>query len=76
MLARARRSVVVIDAGAPRNAPAANVHGLLARDGMPPSELLERGDCREETLAAEDLPHVRLWVGNALRGLMPARWPG
>ncbi|MQA16922.1 MAG: FAD-binding protein [Pseudonocardiaceae bacterium] len=43
MLARARRSVVVIDAGAPRNAPAAGVHGLLARDGIRPAELLERG---------------------------------
>ncbi|MFE3452587.1 NAD(P)/FAD-dependent oxidoreductase [Nonomuraea sp. NPDC059194] len=43
MLARARRSVVVLDAGAPRNAPAAGVHGLLARDGMSPAELLERG---------------------------------
>jgi thioredoxin reductase len=43
MLARSRRSVVVIDAGAPRNAPAAGVHGLLARDGMPPAELLDRG---------------------------------
>ncbi|RDI49082.1 NAD(P)/FAD-dependent oxidoreductase [Nocardia mexicana] len=46
MLARARRSVVVIDAGSPRNAPADGVHGLLAREGMPPAELLERG--REE----------------------------
>jgi thioredoxin reductase len=43
MLARARRSVVVIDAGAPRNAPAAGVHGLLARDGIRPAELLDRG---------------------------------
>ena len=43
MLARARRSVVVIDAGAPRNAPASAVHGLLALDGTPPAELLERG---------------------------------
>jgi thioredoxin reductase len=43
MLARSRRSVVVIDAGAPRNAPAAGVHGLLGREGMPPAELLERG---------------------------------
>ncbi|WP_461002449.1 NAD(P)/FAD-dependent oxidoreductase [Streptomonospora sediminis] len=42
MLARVRRSVAVIDAGAPRNAPAAGVHGLLARDGMSPAELLER----------------------------------
>ncbi|MER6616686.1 NAD(P)/FAD-dependent oxidoreductase [Streptomyces xantholiticus] len=43
MLARARRSVVVIDAGAPRNAPAPGVHGLLAREGMRPAELLRRG---------------------------------
>lgn len=28
----------------------------------------------EEVLMAADLPHVRLWVGNALRGLIPARW--
>ncbi len=43
VLARSRRSVVVLDAGAPRNAPAAGVHGLLAREGMAPAELLERG---------------------------------
>lgn len=43
MLARARRSVAVIDAGEPRNAPAAAVHGLLGREGTPPAELLERG---------------------------------
>ncbi|MFI8933512.1 NAD(P)/FAD-dependent oxidoreductase [Streptomyces sp. NPDC053474] len=42
-LARARRSVAVVDAGAPRNAPADGVHGLLAREGMPPAELLARG---------------------------------
>jgi thioredoxin reductase len=43
MLARSRRSVVVVDAGTPRNAPAAGVHGLLGREGTPPGELLERG---------------------------------
>ncbi|MDF5755942.1 NAD(P)/FAD-dependent oxidoreductase [Spongiactinospora sp. TRM90649] len=43
MLARARRSVAVIDAGAPRNAPAENMHGMLGHDGLPPAELLERG---------------------------------
>ncbi|MFF0723802.1 NAD(P)/FAD-dependent oxidoreductase [Streptomyces sp. NPDC004134] len=43
MLARSRRSVAVIDAGAPRNAPAEGVHGLLGREGMPPGELLARG---------------------------------
>jgi len=43
MLARSRRSVAVVDAGAPRNAPADGVHGLLGHDGTPPAELLERG---------------------------------
>ncbi|WP_349863482.1 NAD(P)/FAD-dependent oxidoreductase [Leifsonia sp. WHRI 6310E] len=43
MLARARRTVLVLDAGAPRNAPAAAVHGLFARDGVPPAELAAQG---------------------------------
>ena len=43
VLGRARRSVVVVDAGAPRNAPAAHMHGYLSRDGMAPSALLAQG---------------------------------
>jgi len=43
VLGRARRRVAVIDAGTPRNAPAAHMHGYLSRDGLPPSELLEIG---------------------------------
>jgi thioredoxin reductase len=42
-LARSRRSVLVVDAGQPRNRPAAAVHGLLGHDGRPPAELLARG---------------------------------
>jgi thioredoxin reductase len=45
-LARARRSVLVIDAGQPRNAPAEGVHNYLGREGSPPGELLAAG--REE----------------------------
>ncbi len=43
VLGRARRRVAVIDAGAPRNAPAAHMHGFLSRDGMPPADLLAEG---------------------------------
>lgn len=43
VLARARRAVLVVDAGAPRNAPAAHMHGYLSRDGLPPAELLAIG---------------------------------
>ena len=42
-LARSRRSVLVIDAGEPRNAPAAHAHNYLSRDGVPPLELLAAG---------------------------------
>jgi thioredoxin reductase len=43
MLARARRSVLVVDAGEPRNAPAEGVHGLLGHDGASPQRLLATG---------------------------------
>jgi thioredoxin reductase len=43
VLSRARRRVVVVDAGSPRNAPAAHMHGFLSRDGLPPGELLATG---------------------------------
>jgi thioredoxin reductase len=43
VLARARRSVLVVDSGEPRNAPAGHVHNYLAREGTPPAELLATG---------------------------------
>src|SRR4051812_18934905 len=43
VLGRARRRVAVIDAGAPRNAPAAHLQGFLSRDGMAPAGLLATG---------------------------------
>lgn len=45
-LARARRAVIVIDSGEPRNAPALGAHGLLGQEGISPFELLREG--REE----------------------------
>ncbi|WP_200301062.1 NAD(P)/FAD-dependent oxidoreductase [Streptomyces adelaidensis] len=46
VLGRARRRTLVVDAGEPRNAPAAHMQGYLSRDGMPPTEFLAVG--REE----------------------------
>jgi len=43
VLGRARRRVAVVDAGEPRNAPAAALHGFLSRDGMAPADLLAAG---------------------------------
>jgi thioredoxin reductase/SAM-dependent methyltransferase len=45
-LGRQRRSVIVVDAGEPRNAPAAHMHSFLGREGQPPGELTKAG--REE----------------------------
>ena len=38
-LARSRRSVLVVDADEPRNAPALHVHNFLTRDGTPPAHI-------------------------------------
>ena len=43
VLARAQRDVLVLDAGEPRNAAAAHLHGFVSRDGMAPSEFLAVG---------------------------------
>ncbi|MFE2653466.1 NAD(P)/FAD-dependent oxidoreductase, partial [Streptomyces sp. NPDC059346] len=52
-LARARRSVLVIDAGEPRNAPASHVHNYLGRESTPPGELLAIGRSEAAGYGAE-----------------------
>jgi thioredoxin reductase len=42
-LGRSRRTVLLLDAGQGRNAPAAAVHNLLAHDGTPPAQLRRIG---------------------------------
>ena len=56
-LGRQRRSVIVIDAGEPRNAPAAHMHSYLGHEGLPPTQLSAVG--REE---------VRSYGGEVLAG--------
>jgi thioredoxin reductase/SAM-dependent methyltransferase len=45
-LERQRRSVIVVDAGEPRNAPAAHMHSYLGHEGLAPADFLAIG--REE----------------------------
>ena len=76
VLGRARRRVIVVDAGAPRNAPAAHMQGFLSRDGMPPADLLAAGRSevagygvelvKDRVAAIESGFVVRLAGGNAL----------
>jgi len=49
ILGRSRRSVLVVDAGEPRNAPAEGVHNYLGREGAAPSALYRIG--RDEVAA-------------------------
>ena len=60
-LGRQRRSVIVVDAGEPRNAPATHMHGYLGCEGRQPSELTAAG--REE---------VRSYGGEILDGRVSA----
>ena len=43
VLGRARRRVAVVDAGSPRNAPAAHMQGFVSRDGMAPADFAALG---------------------------------
>lgn len=57
-LARARRTVTVVDAGQPRNAPAAAAHGLLGNEGISPLKWLELGRTEIQRFGAKIL-HAR-----------------
>ncbi|MFD5913312.1 NAD(P)/FAD-dependent oxidoreductase [Streptomyces massasporeus] len=65
VLGRARHRTLVVDAGEPRNAPAAHMQGFLTRDGMPPAEFLALG--REE-IARYGVELVRDRVVEVTRG--------
>ncbi|MEV5101213.1 NAD(P)/FAD-dependent oxidoreductase [Streptomyces massasporeus] len=65
VLGRARHRTLVVDAGEPRNAPAAHMQGFLTRDGMPPAEFLALG--REE-IARYGVELVRERVVEVTRG--------
>ena len=61
-LARARRNVLVIDAGMPRNRFASESHGVLGHDGKPGAELL--ATAREQLLA---YPTPKIFSGRVSR---------
>jgi len=61
-LARARRRLLVIDAGQPRNRFATRAHGFLAQDGVPPGRIAEQA--RAQLMA---YPTVRWLDGTVLR---------
>ena len=60
-LGRARRDVLVLDTGLPRNRFAAHSHGFLTRDGAPPLEMLA-----EARRQLEAYPTAKLKTGKAI----------
>jgi thioredoxin reductase len=55
-LARARRNVLLVDAGQPRNRFAAHSHGLLGHDGKPPRQII--GEARAQLAAYRSIEIV------------------
>ena len=53
VLARARRSVLVVDGGAPRNATSPHSQGFLTRDGASPGELVSLGRAEVESYGGQ-----------------------
>jgi thioredoxin reductase len=62
-LARARRKVCVVDAGAPRNRFAAASHGFFGQDGMPPLKMI--ADARDKLLAYPSVEFIAGRVATA-----------
>ena len=55
-LGRQRRSVIVIDDGEPRNAPAAHMHSYLGHEGVAPAELTAIGRAEVRSYGVEVIP--------------------
>lgn len=63
-LARSLRSVLVVDAGSPRNAPAEGAHNVLGQEGISPLELVTKGRAEARGYGA----HIRDgWVSGVRR---------
>lgn len=60
-LARARRKVLVVDAGLPRNRFASHAHGFFGQDGKPPAEII-----REAAAQLAAYPTVQMLKGEVV----------
>lgn len=74
VLTRARRRVAVIDAGQPRNAPAAHMHGFLGSDGMAPSGLLAVGRAEVAGYGGQLIPGTVASITSCARAGSSRQW--
>lgn len=64
-LARARRPLLVIDAGRPRNRFAAASHGFLGQDGVPPADIMRQGLTQLARYPTVDFAHAEALTARA-----------
>jgi thioredoxin reductase len=64
-IARARRSVLIVDAGLPRNRFAAHSHGLIAQDGRAGAEILESARAQLANYPSVTIRHGDVTAANA-----------
>lgn len=57
-LARARRRLLLVDAGSPRNRFAKTSHGFLGQDGVPPAEIMRQGLTQLARYPSVDFVHA------------------
>jgi thioredoxin reductase len=68
VLGRARRRVLVLDAGEQSNRPAHGIGGLLGHDGLPPAELYARGRAELAAYPSVEVRAMRATGGSREHG--------
>lgn len=64
-LARARRRLLLVDAGKPRNRFAAASHGFLGQDGVPPADIMRLGLTQLARYPTVDFAHAEALTAEA-----------
>lgn len=64
-LARARRRLLLVDAGKPRNRFAAASHGFLGQDGVPPANIMRQGLTQLARYPTVDFAHAEARTAEA-----------
>lgn len=67
-LARARRRILLVDSGKPRNRFAAASHGFLGQDGAPPAQIMRDGLTQLSRYSTVDFIHAEALSAEARKG--------
>ena len=67
-LARARRRILLVDAGRARNRFARTSHGFLGQDGVPPAAIMREGLTQLSRYPTVDFAHVQALAASSVEG--------